>query len=845
MHQIFLLLMKSTFLLFLFPTTVPASLPPSPPENIRIESTGREFLVRWHPPVITDGEILSYLINYNILPSLKVYTIVVKGNQSFALIPFGDHIGQLFLISLQAENDYGLSKQSVPRYIRTGCGNQQYIGTTGTQEVVSPLYPHEFHQGVLCVWNLFTNKTHTLSIHIKDMDLGTDNQGCAKHALLIESDKIKKKICTKTSDIRLEDSDVRIVFQSKIGTVGKGFSLLVKAVVKNPKPPVNITLSHLGNVILVTWSPPPGNHLPMTSYKLCYRPLPRYSKICIIVLANRGNRFIINTQGHKGQLFLVTMTARIGDVESEFSMNKYFRASCSKTVTVNPGQIINITSPGYPTSYPPGVICQLTVKTTDQSPLRIRRIWIDIQNTTACNSDFLKFTATKIERICGTSRSSSTMIFSKSIAEVTFVSDSMIEGRGFLLQAIGRQNTVELTTAVFPYQQNGTSMSTIPSSLSTTSESQVESTVEELSFPTTNSLSSTIMSTITASSKRMITSPQRMTTSSQRMITSPQRMITSPQRMITSQQRLITSSQNIITSTQNMATSPQNVDLTHAVDDNSTFFNQSSTNTVTSTAGISTSSEQNPKLVSEHYMTTLQETHHGFTDSSTAIIDKTIVSSTSGSDTSIIDNKYSVTPGRDISPTINRTNNSTEVSSTDLNASHPVYIMLMFKFNYSRETDLDTKSLVNDLRTELIPFFNKTNAFRDLVVTRWRILRGIVPLQIRVIYNTIDLLDILKSNTTFKLIQDVNKTALYELMNTNQQWHYNLTLAISSLGMFRKSSNFASQEIKSPCDFIKDVCHHCKTSRRAKQGVFCSFNIPSTTARNISSADTLMPATQY
>ncbi|XP_076081097.1 cubilin-like [Mytilus galloprovincialis] len=525
---------------------VPASLPPSPPGNIRIESTGREFLVRWHPPLLTDGEILSYLINYNILPSLRVYTIVVKGNQSFALIPFGDHIGQLFLISLQAENDYGLSKQSIPRYIRTGCGNQQYIDTNGTQEMESPLYPHEFHQGVLCVWNLFTNKTHTISIHIKDMDLGTDNQGCAKHVLLIESDKIKKKICTKISDIRLEDSDVRIVFQSKIGTVGKGFSLLVKAVVKNPKPPVNITLSHLGNVILVTWSPPPENHLPITSYKLCYRPLPRYSKICIIVLANRGNRFIINTQGHKGQLFLVTMTARIGDVESEFSMNKYFRASCSKTVTVNPGQIINIMSPGYPTSYPPGVICQWTVKTVDQSPLRIRRIWIDIQNTTACNSDFLKFTATKIERICGTTRSSSTMIFSKSIAEVTFVSDSTIEGRGFLLQAIGSQNTVELTTTVFPYQHKGTSMSTIPTSLSTSSESQVESSVKELSFPTKKSSSSTVMSTITATSQRIITSAQRVITSSQSMITSSQRLIMSSQRLITSSQSMITSSQRTV-----------------------------------------------------------------------------------------------------------------------------------------------------------------------------------------------------------------------------------------------------------------------------------------------------------
>ncbi|CAC5375754.1 unnamed protein product [Mytilus coruscus] len=794
----------------------PASLPPSPPGNIRIESTGREFLIRWQPPMLMNGEILSYLINYNILPSLKVYTIVVKGNQSFALTPFGDHLGQLFLISLQAENDYGLSKQSIPRYIRAGCGNQLYIGANGTHRVESPLYPHKFHQGVLCVWNIFTNKTHTISIHISDIDFGTDNSGCANNFLMIESDKVKRKICTKTSDIRFEDSDVRIVFQSKIGNVGKGFSILVKTVVKNSKPPVNITLSHLGNVILVTWSPPPGNHLPITSYKLCYKPLPHYSKICIIVLANRGNRFIINTQGHNGQLFLVTMTARIGDVESEFSMNKYLRASCSKSIKVNPRQIINITSPGYSRNYPPGVICQWTVQTADQTPLRIRRIWIDIQNTTACNSDFLKFTSTKIERICGSSRSSSTMIFSNSIAEVTFVSDNTIQGRGFLLQAIGSQHTVKITTTVFPYQHNRPSISTIPSSLSTTSGYQVESTVEELTFPTKKLLSSTFMSIITSSSQRMITSSQRMITSSQRMIASPQ---------------------NMITSTQNMVTSSQNVDLTPAVDENSTWFNMSSTHTVTSLTGISTSSEQNSNS-SKHYMTTSHETHHGFTSSSTVMFDKTIESSTLGSETSIIDNRYSVTPGKEISPTINRANNITEVSRTDLNASHPVYLMLMFMFNYTTGIDLDTKSIVKDLRTELIPFFNNTNYFRDLVVTKWRILRGIVPVQIKVVYNTIDLLDILKSNSTFKLMRHVNHTSFYELMNTNYVWHHNLRLAKASLRKFRKSSNFASQEIKSPCDLIKDVCQNCKTSSNAKHGVLCSFIIPSTTARNILPADT-------
>ncbi|VDI36093.1 Hypothetical predicted protein [Mytilus galloprovincialis] len=138
-----------------------------------------------------------------------------------------------------------------------------------------------------------------------------------------------------------------------------------------------------------------------------------------------------------------------------------------------------------------GVICQLTVKTTDQSPLRIRRIWIDIQNTTACNSDFLKFTATKIERICGTSQSSSTMIFSKSIAEVTFVSD------------------IELTTAVFPYQPKR-NINVLPflHLYEQLLGSQVEQRLEELSFSTNNSLSSTIMFKPSSIRKNvMITSP--------------------------------------------------------------------------------------------------------------------------------------------------------------------------------------------------------------------------------------------------------------------------------------------------------------------------------------------------
>ena len=51
---------------------------------------------------------------------------------------FADHLGQLFLITLQAEDDYGLSKQSEPRYIRAGkYWNMKYIANYSELESIS------------------------------------------------------------------------------------------------------------------------------------------------------------------------------------------------------------------------------------------------------------------------------------------------------------------------------------------------------------------------------------------------------------------------------------------------------------------------------------------------------------------------------------------------------------------------------------------------------------------------------------------------------------------------------------------------------------------------------------
>lgn len=105
---------------------------------------------------------------------------------------------------------------------------------------------------------------------------------------------------------------------------------------------------------------------------------------------------------------------------------------------------ISITHPSYPGLYKSGVMCHWSVRTEDYSPLTLHRKWIDIQNTTACSGDFLKFVSLKTERMCGTSHELSTTVFKKGSVELTFVSDERIEGHGFSLEAYNPKATGDI-----------------------------------------------------------------------------------------------------------------------------------------------------------------------------------------------------------------------------------------------------------------------------------------------------------------------------------------------------------------------------------------------------------------
>ena len=112
-------------------------------------------------------------------------------------------------------------------------GDSFHVLPGSFKRLQSPLYPHDFNHGVLCIWKFSTNVTHSLSIHIRDLDLGPDNANCDQNYILIETRTIKKKFCsTNITDIRLESSEVKVLFKSGMGSTGKGYSMDVKSVGK-------------------------------------------------------------------------------------------------------------------------------------------------------------------------------------------------------------------------------------------------------------------------------------------------------------------------------------------------------------------------------------------------------------------------------------------------------------------------------------------------------------------------------------------------------------------------------------------------------------------------------------
>lgn len=95
---------------------------------------------------------------------------------------------------------------------------------------MSPFYPDGFHEGVVCVWTFATKATHGFNIYIEDIDLGEENYNCETNYLLIGVDNTSKKVCSNTSDTRLESSDVKLLFKSGIGKTGRGFKAVVTSV---------------------------------------------------------------------------------------------------------------------------------------------------------------------------------------------------------------------------------------------------------------------------------------------------------------------------------------------------------------------------------------------------------------------------------------------------------------------------------------------------------------------------------------------------------------------------------------------------------------------------------------
>ena len=96
---------------------------------------------------------------------------------------------------------------------------------------------------------------------------------------------------------------------------------------------------------------------------------------------------------------------------------------------------MNITSPNFPLSYPPGVVCDWIVSSTSGSAVYFRFIHLDIKESLYCNSDYVVFSNLPNERRCGVLENPEN--FTKMIGELSFrfISDQLHQASGFVMEA--------------------------------------------------------------------------------------------------------------------------------------------------------------------------------------------------------------------------------------------------------------------------------------------------------------------------------------------------------------------------------------------------------------------------
>ncbi|XP_033729971.1 uncharacterized protein LOC117319246 isoform X2 [Pecten maximus] len=712
--------------------TVTAS-PPSVPEAVSVTSVGANILVQWRRPEKTYGPILQYQVVYNVLPSEHDITMTTNG-QTFVLIPVAEHPGRLYRITVFAENAEGLSTSSRPRYLRVtyGCGGHRYITPDTSITVTSPFYPTRFEHNSLCTWDLSTNASYVFRVDMDDIDLS--DEGCTSDYISLSDMYVEheERLCkVSKSQLLSRGNRTRLSLHTGSGGSGRGFNVTIRSVVPVPGRPSDVKVVAMKTVIRVSWAPPTGYNVDhITAYRVRYSVLPS-ARTVVITLPTTKRKFVISTRGHEGQLYVVRVSTMHYFQEGPPSPPSYVRSACSTNIILNPGNDVNITSPGYPGDYLPLVLCKWRIISRSVLPFYFRMTAMDVEESLYCNSDYVSVSTWDNNRRCGLISTPEQFTRVSGELQITFVTDNQHESSGFMIEiksdrVTSQQYQTMESTRTIKYPNINKSIPTSPSLNSTgitteTSLDNVNPTSPFQKYQSSSSISLTTVPPLKSENASKLYTSSAVTSLSSMNSTSVTdtlyRLSPTPTASPTSGVSLLRNTLSSVSSSILSTVSSTQFDFS-STRRPLVGFNSRFTEIVSTTAKTTDNLQMVPKLDTGKLYSSIEPntsemtTDVGvFRDFSS---DKKIIISTHNPSS-----KTSSEPFLPLQPTNVAACSSTgNVSAT--NITHDISIQLILRRRQqSTEGNDDERSVEQHLLNKLIGVFNITNLFSSVTISKF------------------------------------------------------------------------------------------------------------------------------
>ncbi|XP_055997408.1 uncharacterized protein LOC125683791 isoform X2 [Ostrea edulis] len=783
--------------------------PPSSPVNVHAVYRNSSFIITWDVPPLTYGTITEYVLYAIILPETR--QTIYRSDIPMIIIDAASHTDKMFRITVAAENKDGLSEPSKPFYIRSPCGRKRTIKPGSRVNISSPDFSNHVEKGVQCQWEIDTNYTHVLQFHFLHIDLGEDSDptanACSDSFISVTSEgNSHEKICRERSDFVGSSMEKVSYFSGIKNNNNTGFRILISTKVKAPGPPTNITMTSFRTGVFIRWSPPSGRYLPLTSYTLRYR-LSNYRRE--IVLSSRTPWFSIDTRNFRGQLLLISIYANISNIKGRETRDLYFRAPCHEIYRLPESRELQIVSPGYPSSYSPGVSCTWEIENVDSCNITITVVSIDIEDTLSCSGDYLSISVGGSSRLCGVTDRPSTINTKENNVKIAFVSDYKNQGRGFMIKV--KKHAVQST--ITPMKTSMTTTKTPMSKYTITSTDFRSITTHGRSYSPTIVVTNNVVTEATDNIPSHTNTPGAQTTESVK----------------------------------------GSADLVSGTSDSSTTNVHSSYSTVASFKTILFTGElfRNLSYTTQVPISLLKPSNHmSFKDN-----DKPVSSSSSSSSIHIKKSSTSSTtvPSTIVpifnmlsSPSLSTASISmashmpeqtpTQISSSSHNspseinersmenAVHNVSLNLEFMNRKRKRRISISNNTLLSLHDKLYHVFNNPfGILVDLELKLTEIEHRSVNVLLILMYSVPKLLIQMKMDTNFRLIKFINETVFANISNeciSSGNWKLNFV----KFSQFRTMKTFYNQEITSPCKLVSGYCNNdtaCTIDKSAQFGIIC------------------------